>query len=144
MSAFMASWLGSAFVMFVIGGLFHVFIPWIDPSIEAEYRNTGLFRPWDGWTRYYMMVHPFGVSLPFTFGYILLEQSLLPTSILRGKFGGLTYGIALFILGSLPVFLLNYASFQVSTKVIVAWAAQNCIQYTSAGCFLQWMFRGTS
>lgn len=68
------SWLGTAFVMLLIGGLFHVFIPWMDPSIEAEYRDTGLFRPWDGWTRYYMVVHPFGVSLPFTFGYIMLDS----------------------------------------------------------------------
>jgi hypothetical protein len=38
-----------------------------------------------------------------------------------------------FLVGSLPIFLIAYASFTVSVEVIGAWVLQNACQYLLAG-----------
>lgn len=55
------------------------------------------------------------------------------TSFLSGVRGGLTYGGCIFLVGSLPVFVLAFASFQVSVEIIVEWITQNLCQYLAAG-----------
>ena len=47
---------------------------------------------------------------------------------------GLLYGLGVFFVGSLPIYLLAYASFAVSRNVIAAWVAQEVLrQYLAAG-----------
>ena len=140
MAASLALSLGIGLVMFVTGGIFHLVTPLIFPSLEPEYTNTALFRPWDGWTRYYMIAHPFAFGLIFTFVYIWLDRSQVSAPLFRGAIGGLTYGFLVFLVGSLPVFLLAFASFQVSAKVVVAWIVQNFVQYLAAGAVLGWLY----
>jgi hypothetical protein len=44
------------------------------------------------------------------------------------------YGLLVFVVGSLPVFALVYASFQVSPELVaVSWAGRNLTQYVTAG-----------
>ena len=57
---------------------------------------------------------------------------------LGGVRDGLLYGLAVFAVGSLPVYALNMASFQVSTGVVVAWVLQSLSQYLLSGLALGW------
>jgi hypothetical protein len=57
---------------------------------------------------------------------------------LGGMRDGLLYGLAVFVVGSLPVYMLNFASFQVSARVIALWVLQSLCQYALAGLALGW------
>jgi hypothetical protein len=50
----------------------------------------------------------------------------------------LLYGLAVFVVGSLPVYTLNFASFQVSAGVVASWVLQSVCQYSLAGFVLGW------
>jgi hypothetical protein len=107
------------------------------PSIPAEYENKAVFRLWPGWTERYMLVHPLWFGFVFTLGFLLLARARLQWSWSGAAGGGAWYGALLFLVGSMPIFALLYASFQVSLELVaVSWAARNLAQYLGAGCFL--------
>lgn len=116
--------------MFLVGTVFHYLIPVIRPDIPPQYLNLNLFRDWPGWTQLYMVIHPFAYGLIFAAVFVGLRRM---TKFPSGIRGGLLYGAAVFVVGSLPVFVLVFASLQVSREVIVAWMIQNLAQYLFAG-----------
>jgi hypothetical protein len=113
--------------MFTVGGLFYLFEP---GSITVEYENKALFREWGGWTGTYMILHPFWYGLVFGTVYLLL---LKRGCVAPGWRDSIIYGLVVFLVGSLPVFLIAYASFNVQLKVIIYWIIQNACQYLAAG-----------
>ena len=124
---------------FSMGAVFHVAVPLLFPSVALEYENHALFRPWAGWTRTYMLIHPFAFGAVFTLIYLLLQRSQGTAGPFMHALGGIRFGAVIFLVGSLPIFLLNLASFNVSGKVIVVWTTQNAIQYLTAGLILGWL-----
>ncbi len=129
-------------IMFLIGGLFHLLVPALFPHIKDDYVNRALFRPWEGWTQRYMVIHPFLLGVLFAAAYSLLVGLSGESRALRGMSGGVLYGLGLSLLGSLPVFALSFVSFQVSGRVVATWAVQNVAQYAIAGAVLgAWLRR---
>jgi hypothetical protein len=124
-------------VLFGVGITFHGVVPLVAPGLEAEYRNAALFRPWGGWTRPYVMAHPWLYGFLFAGGFFGL-RALVGAQHLGGPRDGLLYGLALFVAGSGPIYALNYASFQVAAAVIASWALQSVCQYAAAGLALGW------
>lgn len=116
--------------MFLVGGVFHILVPFIAPGIKPQFENLALYRDWNGWTSTYMTIHPFLYAPVFAAVFLKLRQA---TSFRSGIRGGLIYGAGIFLVGSLPVFLLAFASFQMSVEVIVTWIVQNLCQYLAAG-----------
>lgn len=97
--------------LFAVGALFHVLAPAFAPHLAAEYRNDALFRPWTGWTRLYMLAHPwlYGLMVAALF---LGVRALAGAEHFGGPRDGLLFGVTLFAAGSLPVYALNFASFR--------------------------------
>jgi hypothetical protein len=126
-------------ILFVVGMVFHLLIPVVAPWIKMEYGNEALFRPWRGWTRIYMIAHPWVFALLFTAVFIG-TRAVVGCANLGGWRDGLVYGLAVFLVGSLPVYSLNFASFQVSCGVVTCWLAQSICQYASAGVALGYCF----
>jgi hypothetical protein len=124
--------------LFAVGAVFHLAVPLVAPGIPPQFGNTALFRPWGGWTSTYMLLHPFGFGVVFAAVYLALSAR---GAVARGWRGGLVYGAGVFVVGSLPVYLLAFASFEVSPEVIAAWVAQSACQYTAAGAALGWVAR---
>jgi hypothetical protein len=122
--------------LYAVGLLFHFAIPIVAPSIPPLYGNTALFRPWAEWTSTYMALHPLGFGVLFVAVY-----RVLPTrcGISSGWRGGLMYGLGVFVVGSLPVFLLMFAALQVPLEVAMSWMAQNACQYLAAGAGVGWV-----
>lgn len=77
-----------------------------------------------------MILHPFGYGVAFATIYLFLldRGGLVP-----GGRDGFLYGLGVFLVGSLPVYLLAFASFRVTPDVIVSWIAQSACQYLAAG-----------
>ena len=116
--------------LFVVGLVFHLVVPAVAPAIPPQYADTGLFRPWAGWTATYMAVHPFGYGILFAITYLSL---LKRGGVVPGWAAGCRFGVGLFLVGALPVYLLEFASFRVSAAVITSWAVQAIFQYAAAG-----------
>jgi hypothetical protein len=122
--------LAAGITMFFVGAVFHFLIPIVKPSIPAQYQNVALFRTWTGWTATYMVVHPFLFGFVIAVIFVGLRRS---THFPTGMRGGLIYGALVFLVGSLPVFLLIFASLQLSVEIIVSWMVQNLVQHLIAG-----------
>jgi hypothetical protein len=128
-------------VMLGIGYLFHWLLPSYLPAVPEEYRNETVFRPWSGWTHYYMFWHPIAFGVLFAVIFHVLHRAHCFTGRLAGPRGGALYGLLVFAIGSLPVFLLNYASFQVSPQLILwTWILPNLAQYLVAGSLLGFLY----
>ncbi len=122
--------------LFTVGALFYLGVPVVAPGIPPQFENAPLFRPWAGWTSAYMALHPFGYGVVFALFYLwLVDRGGVPP----GWWGGLLYGAGVFLVGSLPVYLLAFASFAVSPEVIASWVIQSLCQYTAAGAAVGWI-----
>ena len=116
--------------MFLVGSMFFFLVPVLLRDIDLQYKNTALFRSWLEWTSTYMKFHPFLYGPVFAAVFLSLRKGTMFPS---GISGGLTYGAGVFTVGSLPVFMLAFASFQVSAEIISLWILQNLCQYLAAG-----------
>jgi len=116
--------------MFLVGVVFYFLIPFIAPGIKPQYENLALYRDWKGWTSTYMLIHPLIYAPVFAAVFLKLRHE---TSFPAGIKGGFIYGASVFCVGSLPVFLLAFASFQVSVEIMLSWIVQNLCQYLAAG-----------
>jgi hypothetical protein len=114
--------------LLAIGTVFHFTIRSVAPSLSRQFDNAALYRPWPGWTSTYMLLHPLGYGVVFALVYAVLWLRGF-----EGWQGGLKYGAGVFVVGSLPVYLLAFASFEVSPEVIAWWIAQSASQYLAAG-----------
>lgn len=122
--------LAAGITMFLVGTVSYFLTPVIRPGIPPQYEDVAVFRVWSGWTSQYMIIHPFAYGLIFSAVFIGLRRM---TDFPSGIRGGLLYGVAVFLVGSLPVFLLVFASLQLSREIIVSWMIQNLSQYSFAG-----------
>ena len=116
-------------VMFAIGAVFHWLVPILAPWIAALFAPP-VFRPWPGWTRTYMIVHPFWFGLTFAWLFTVPRAADANDSrgcSLRGR---------VFLIGALPVYLLCFASIAIPRPVIVCWLLQGLTQYVLAGAAL--------
>jgi len=116
--------------MFLVGSVFFLVVPVLLPSVEQRYKNIAVFRPWLAWTSTYMKFHPFLYGPVFATVFLTLRKG---STFLAGIRGGFLYGAGVFAVGSLPVFVLAFASFQASVEIIGLWILQNLCQYLAAG-----------
>lgn len=82
-----------------------------------------------------MMLHPLGFGVLFAAAYLVLQNR---GGLAPAWRSGLAFGLGLFAVGSLPIFLLVLASMQVTPEVIACWSIQNACQYAAAGAALGW------
>jgi hypothetical protein len=81
-----------------------------------------------------MLAHPIWFGIVFAAGFALVDHGRAPRGYVAAGLRGAGYGGLIFVVGSLPVFALVYASFRVSPELLaVSWAARNLAQYVIAG-----------
>jgi hypothetical protein len=132
-------WVLASLLMLGVGCLFHfVLVPVLAPGLKEEYENRALFRSLAGWPGIYMIAHPLVYGLLFAAAFRLVGGVERSPTWGRGLLVGSCFGAAVFLVGSLPVYLLNYASFAVPPGVILSWVAQSVCQYVVAGAGLGW------
>jgi len=123
-------------VLFFVGALFHVLTP-LAPLIPTSYTDhPEIFRPWPGWTRAYMAFHPFAYGLVFGWFFRIVHDATRSYGHFHGAAGGAAFGFLVFLVGSLPIFLLIFASIQLPAVILASWIVQNLVQYVAAGALL--------
>lgn len=136
-----AGGLAAGATLFLVGAAFHWLVPVVAPGVPPQFLNPALFRPWAGWTSAYMVLHPLAYGFVFAAVFVGLRRwSAFPA----GAPGGLAYGAGVFVVGSLPVYLLTFAAFVVSPEVTASWVAQSAAQYVLAGLALGCVADGAS
>jgi hypothetical protein len=117
-------------VLLAVGTVFFFCVPIVAPSIDPQFKNEALYRPWSGWTSTYMVIHPLWFGVVFASVYLAIRKH---DSTFVGWRGGARFGAGVFLVGSLPIYLLALASFQTSPEMIACWVAQSLCQYLAAG-----------
>jgi hypothetical protein len=84
-----------------------------------------------------MVVHPWIYGLLFSGAFLILREAIGSANF-GGMGDGVRYGVAVFAVGSLPVYALILASFQVSGVIVLTWVCQSFCQYSLAGFVLGW------
>jgi len=126
-------WMLASLLLLGVGCLFHfVLVPALAPGLEKEYKNRALFRSLAGWPGIYMILHPLLYGVLFAAAFRLVGGVERVQNQWQGLLVGACFGLAVFLVGSLPVYLLNYASFAVIPAVILSWVAQSLCQYVAA------------
>lgn len=135
----MQSALVAGVAIFSIGTALHFAAPLLVPALRIAYDDhPELFRAWPGWTRTYMICHAFAYGFVFAGGFHVF-RAIKKESIPAGLIAGALFGVFVFAIGSLPVYLLNYASLRVPGIVSTSWVVQSLLQYTVTGAVLGWM-----
>ena len=130
-------WVLASVLLLGVGCLFHfVLVPFLAPGLNKEYENHALFRDLSGWPGVYFFIHPLVYGVVFSAAFRLLGGVERAPTWGQGLLVGSCFGLAVFLVGSLPVYLLNYASFVVPPAVILSWIAQSLCQYVVAGAGL--------
>ena len=128
--------LASGLLLFSIGTVFHLIVPSLVPALATAYADhPEVFRTWPGWTRAYMICHPFIYGFVFASGFHVI-YAIKKEDVPLGTRNGAIYGLLVFAIGSLPVYLLNYGALRVPGIVITAWVTQSLLQYIAAGALL--------
>lgn len=139
----LAPGLSAAAAMLAVGNLFNQ-IESALPGIPAEYASNPAFREWPGWTESYMLAHPVWFGFLFAAGFLVWMRGEAALTWRAAYLTGASYGATLFVVGSLPIFALMYASFSVSAELVsVSWAGRNLSQYVVAGVCVAATVRAT-
>ena len=114
---------------FAIGAAFHFLVPILVPSLPSKFLDEALFRSWLE-IRVYMALHPFIYGFLFVAPFIAQQRRhAVGASVGRGA----SYGVAVFLVGHVPVYLLTFSAFQVPAGIITCWLVQSLLQCTVSG-----------
>lgn len=99
------------------------------PSLQAEYQ-AGIFRPWnDPLMSLYFLY-------PFVLGIVLAWVWDKTKSVVKGENAvkkGINFGLAYWIVASIPGMLITYSSFVVSLSMILSWTISGLVSAILAG-----------
>jgi hypothetical protein len=109
----------------VVGQIFTI----ISPSLEIEYENANLFRPWSDPLMSIYFAYPFilGIVLAWIWDKtkVLIEESNLWK---RGTYFGFAYWLV-----TIPGMIITYSSFPVSLLMVISWSISVLLQAVCAG-----------
>lgn len=98
------------------------------PTIQKQYQNPNLFRPWSDplMSLYYLY--------PFVLGFVLafFWNKVKTVFKNRGLNRAINFGLWFFLIGTLPGMFITYSSFQVSLEMVVMWALAGFVEVVAA------------
>lgn len=105
----------AGFVANMAIGFLFIFIA---PSLEAEYNNTVIFRPWEDPLMSLYFLHPFFIA--FILAWIWNKtKTLICGNIWRQAF---VFAGVYFVLATFPGLMLSISSFKISFAMTCSWA----------------------
>lgn len=87
------------------------------PSINVEYANTSLFRPWADPLMSVFFIYPFALGIIFAWVWDKTKTLIHGTDVQRG----LKFGVAAWLVATVPGMIVTYSSFQVSLLIVITW-----------------------
>lgn len=99
------------------------------PTLQKEYMNPSVFRPWSDPLMSVMFLHP--VVLGFILAWIW--DNVHGAIKAKGYQKGLWFGFAFWMASSVPGMLISYSSFIISFAMIISWTLTGLVQVLCAG-----------
>jgi hypothetical protein len=107
-------------VSMAVGYLFN----FIFPSLQSEYENSGMFRPWSDPLMMLYFLYP--IYIAFILAWIWTKvKSVFAGSVMQSA---LSFTTAYFLIATLPGMLMTISSFKVSLIMTCTWAISGFIQ----------------
>ena len=128
-------WAGLAMLIagLAISRLFGMFFP----SINAEYVNPAIFRPWSDPLMSLYFLYPFILGLILAFFWEMIKVSVKGINAWQK---GINFGLGYFVLATIPGMFITYSSFKVSLVLVISWAVVGLIDAIIAGwIFAKWL-----
>ena len=100
------------------------------PSLQAEYENANLFRPWSDPKMSIFFAYPFvlGIALAWLWNKI---KSIFKEKSLWKR--GFSFGLMYWIIASIPGMIITYSSFKLSLLIVLSWTIMGFIEAVCAG-----------
>ena len=116
-------------VMLIVAMILSYAFNAIWPSLAAEYAKTDIFRPWDDPIMSLFFAYYFVLGIIFAWVWSKTKQ------LFKGKccHRALHFGLAMWLVLSIPGMWMSYASFQLSLGIILSWLVMNLINYVIVG-----------
>jgi len=120
----------AAVAMLAVSMVFGLLISALVPSLEQEYVNPALFRPWSDPLMSLFFLYPFvlGIGLAWVWDRI---KNVLPGSTPVAR--GLIFGRSFWLVSGIPGILMSYATFPISLVMALSWLISSLLQLLAAG-----------
>lgn len=119
----------AATTMLLVGALWEATECYVVGDYVSD--NPAFRKRW--WVVPYLYCHPILYGFAFTAAFIFVARYFTET-VSTGF--GLAFGLALFLVGSLPIFVLLSAAVDIPFAVVPLWILRNLSQYVAAGAVL--------
>jgi hypothetical protein len=103
------------------------------PGLAAEYGNTQMFRPYNDPLMYLFYVSPLLTGVILAWVYVKVSKLIGGGDWWRR--GG-RFGLAYFVVASLPGMFISYTSFNVSMVMVLSWTLSSLVQAIVMGLVL--------
>lgn len=113
----------------LIGQIFMQFFP----QMAAEYQNPALFRAWSEPLMQLYFLYPFIFALVLVWLWSK-TKTVVPGDSAWAK--GAKFGLAIWLVASVPGMLISYASFQVSFLMVFSWTLGGLVSLILSGWLL--------
>lgn len=87
------------------------------PTVTADYQNTAIMRPWKDPLMMLFLLYPFVEGILFAWAWNKSKELFHGSDLKRG----MNFGLAIWMITTIPGMLVSYASFQLSLLTIVSW-----------------------
>ena len=118
--------------MSIVGMLYNALSGVAFPGLMVEYQTSGLFRPWEDPLMTAFFAYPFilGIALAWVWDKVkgLISGGLWTRA--------LNFGLAYFIVATIPGMFISYTSFPVSLLMILSWSLSGLLNGIIAGAVL--------
>lgn len=98
-------------------------------SVAADYANANLMRPWKDPIMSLFFLYPFVQGLILAWVWDKSKSLFHGSTISRG----LKFGLAIWLIASVPGMLITYSSFPLSPLTIISWTASGLVNGMAAG-----------
>lgn len=119
-------------VMLIIGYLLSQLFSALWPSLQMEYQNVSLFRPWSDPLMSLMFVQPFIIGLILALFWQNIKSAF---ANMPNCNKGLCFGFGYWLI-ALPGMVMSYGSFPISLSMVLSWTFSILIQALVAGWLL--------
>lgn len=118
-------------VMLVLGLLVN-YLFMLFPAVTADYQNTNVMRSWQDPLMMLFFLHPFVVGIILAWVWDR-SKGLFHGSAARK---GTQFGLAIWLIATVPGMLISYGSFTLSLLTIISWTVSGLINDIVAGIIL--------
>jgi len=114
----------------IVAMLLNLLFNLVFPSLQAEYENANLFRPWSDPKMSIFFAYPFVLGIVLAWFWDKTKSLFKQKSFWNR---GFSFGLMYWIIASIPGMIITYSSFQLSLLIVLSWTIMGFVEAVCAG-----------